>query len=77
MEDMLQRVMEMRKDMSQEIDSFTRVNLQMEVLKFQNETYQNLMKQHSVEVPSEYQELLSDLSHINKEDLEVGNILES
>ena len=31
---MLQRVMEMRKDMSQEIDSFTRVNLQMEVLKF-------------------------------------------
>lgn len=77
MEDMLQRVMEMRRDMAQEIDSFTRVNLQMEVLKFQNQTYQNLMRQHSVEVPSEYQELLDDLSHINQEDLEVGNILES
>lgn len=37
--------------MAMEIDTFTKVSLQMQVQKFQVEIMQNLLKNHSVEVP--------------------------
>lgn len=75
MEELLERVVEMRADMAQEIDAFTKVSLVMEVQKFQLETMENLLKQHDVLIPQEIQELISDLEQVKTLDIDPGNIL--
>ena len=50
--------------MAAEIQSFTRVSLQLAVQKFQVETQENLLKEHDIQLPKEIKDLIAELESI-------------
>ena len=54
--------------MQSEIESFTRVCLQLEVQKFHSETLMNLLKQNDIKLPSEISDLLNELEQVDNVD---------
>ena len=68
LDEVLDGVQGLRKQMQAEIESFTRVCLQLEVQKFHSGTLQQLLREKGIDVPAEISELLHELEQVDNMD---------
>lgn len=68
LDEVMEGVQGLRKQMQSEIESFTRVCLQLEVQKFHSETLMNLLKQNDIKLPNEISDLLNELEQVDNVD---------
>ena len=61
LDEIMQKIIEMRQEMAQEVDAFTRVSLQLQVQKFQINSMRNLLLQNQIEIPADFNNLMEEL----------------